>query len=119
MLDQIYARRVLDCVVEAAVAVSTDYYLRPNQYSGVNTDVADILRQLKSKTGSDPDFPDLVQRQRMFGALVGASDTDDSSVTQAARDVRTEARNYAMAGVLYGSVDKAPVLSPGEPALRR
>jgi hypothetical protein len=55
----------------------------------------------------------------MFAALVGVSDTDDSSVTQAAHDLRTEACNYAMAGILYGHVDKAPVLSPGEPALRR
>jgi hypothetical protein len=119
MLDQIYARRVLDCVVEAAVAVSSDYYSRPNQYGGVSDHVAGILRQLKSKTGTDPDFPDFVQRQRMFAALVGVSDTDDSSVAQAARDVRCEACNYAMSGVLHGRVDKAPVLSPGEPALRR
>jgi hypothetical protein len=119
MLDQIYARRVLDCVVEAAVAVSSDYYSRPNQYGGVKDEIADILRQLKSKTGTDPDFPNFVQRQRMFDALVGVSDTDDSSITQAAHGVRTAARNYAMAAILYGRVDTAPVLSPGEPALRR
>src|SRR5262245_51402341 len=119
MLDQIYARRVLDCVVEAAVAVSSDYYTPPNQYGGVKDEIADVLRQLKSKTGTDPDFPNFVQRQRMFAALVGTSDTDDSSVTLAAHQVRTAARNYATAAILYGRVDAAPLLSPGEPALRR
>ena len=106
-------------MVEAAVAVSSDYYARPNQYSGVKDEIADILRQLKSKTGTDPDFPNFLQRHRMFAPLVGTSDTDDSSVTQAANEVRMAARNYATAAVLCGRVDVGPVLSPGEPALRR
>jgi hypothetical protein len=119
MLDQIYARRVLDCVVEAAIAVSSDYYARPNQYGSVKDEIAAILSQLKAKTGTDPDFPNFVQRQRMFAALVGVADTDDSSIAQAAHEVRSAARNYAMSAMLNGRVDKAPVLSTGEPALRR
>jgi hypothetical protein len=119
MLDQLYAQSVLDCLVESAVAISTDYYTRPNQYGRVSDAVAGVLQNLKSKTGSDPEFPNYAQRQAMYGALIGGPDDTTSSFATAAAEVRAAASDYAQAAILHGQVAKTPVTSPGEPALRR
>jgi hypothetical protein len=119
MLGELYAQSVLDCVIESAVAISADYYARPNQYGGVPEPISNVLEAFRSKTGSDPGLPNYAQRHAMYTALIGNSEDATTSFAMAAAEVRAAASDYAQAAILNGQVGGAPVLSPGEPALRR
>jgi hypothetical protein len=69
-----YARWTLDCVIESALAVAKDYVKRYRHYSGVSPETANILADLRSRTGSDPSFPSADQRAAIYTPLLGCSD---------------------------------------------
>ena len=118
MLDKLYGFRVLDCVVETAIAIASDYYARPNQHARVEDKVAGVLQNFKSRVGADPQWPDFAQRQAMFAALLGPAD-GESAFSSASQGVHVAATNYAEGGILHGTANGKPIASAGEPALRQ
>src|SRR5207248_2390717 len=96
----LYARWTLDCVVEAALAIASDYRTRYRQYRDVSNDVARVLADMKSKVGSDPAWPNKDQRTAMTLPLLGPSDADSetelsAAFCEAAKAVRTAAIAYS------------------------
>jgi hypothetical protein len=118
MLSKVYAFRMLDCVVESAVAISSDFYMRPNHYGQVDRDVAEKLRSFRSRIGAEPSWPDFGQREAMYSALFGPAD-GDSAFSAASQGVLGAATNYAEGAVLHGSAEGRLITSAGEPALRQ
>jgi hypothetical protein len=95
-----YARWTLDCVVEAATAIAHDYRTRYRQYQAVPPEIAELLADFMSRTGSNPSWPNTAQRGAINTPLVGSSDAmangDASSpFHQTALAVRTAAIAYA------------------------
>lgn len=73
-ISDMYARWTLDCVVEAASAVATDFVNRPRQYTFVTDGIADALENLWYRSGTDRDYPDASKRLMIFTPLLGPSD---------------------------------------------
>jgi len=110
-IGQMYKRWALDPVIEVAKAVSVDFVERFLPYRGVQTD--NVLANLKSRTGNDPNWPDLSQRRAIYGALLGPSDSyqiprEASRFHEAAAGLREAASNYSKR-----------VFDTGEPMLRQ
>ena len=72
-MADIYQHWVLDWVVELALAVSHDFLKRPRHYRQVSESVANILSSFRSFTGTNPDWPNSIQRATIFRSLLGAS----------------------------------------------
>jgi hypothetical protein len=72
LVGDMYARWVLDCVVEIAHAVSRDFIARPEFYKGA--DIPDDIASLYSSYGNARDFPDKLQREEMSAPIFGISD---------------------------------------------
>src|ERR1700722_19774478 len=111
-IPDIYARWTLDCVVEAALAIASDYRTRYRQYRDVPADVARLLADMKSKVGADPKWPNKDQRSAMALPLLGPSDADTDTepsgpFCEAAKAVRAAAIAYS-----------ERVYDTGEPMLR-
>lgn len=117
MLSKVFEVRVLDAVIRSAVAISSDYYARPNEYGSVDDAVAKILQNLSSRTGTDPDWPNLAQREAMYQSLLGTG--SDSAFASTRDGVFDAATNYAEGAIFHASAGAKPVASAGEPALRQ
>jgi hypothetical protein len=72
LIGDMYARWVLDCVVEIAYAVSVDFVARPDFYKG--SDVPDGIVELRSSYGYARDYPNRSQRQDLNSPVFGLSD---------------------------------------------
>jgi len=112
-IGEIYGRWTLDCLVESATAVATDYVKRYRQYRGVPAEIATILADMRSRIGSDPAWPNTAQRAAINSPLLGPSDLQASTATptpfrDAAMGVRTAAISYS-----------ERVYDTGEPMLRQ
>jgi hypothetical protein len=72
LVGDMYARWVLDCLVEIAYAVSKDYVARPEFHkdSEVPIGIVDLRMEYGTKSG----FPDRTQRQEINSPIFGASD---------------------------------------------
>jgi hypothetical protein len=73
VVAELYARWILDGVVEVAHAVALDFVARPRHYRRVSDETAAVLEQFKARTGHEPDWPDAGQRAAIFGALFGVA----------------------------------------------
>lgn len=51
-----------------------DFVHRPRQYREVSPDISEILQKFRFHTGTDPKFPNQIQRTMTFEAILGASD---------------------------------------------
>src|SRR5215467_13710866 len=71
-VGDIYARWTLDCLVEIGYAISVDFVNRPYLYKG--QDIPDNIVDLRISYGSDPGFPNTVQRQAIMLPIFGRSD---------------------------------------------
>src|SRR5438132_3028730 len=112
-IPDIYARWTLDCVVEAALAIASDYRKRYRQYRDVSDPVARILADMKSKVGADPEWPNKDQRTAMTLPFLGPSDADtetelSGAFCEAAKAIRAAAIAYS-----------ERVYDTGEPMLRQ
>jgi hypothetical protein len=111
-IARMYARWTLDCVIQSAVAVASDYVKRYRQYSRVPGGTAKALADLRIRTGSDPSFPSADQRAAIFSPLLGGSDakgpTSKTSFQNLASAVRAAAIAYSERAV-----------DSGEPMLRQ
>jgi hypothetical protein len=72
LIGDMYARWVLDCVVEMAYAVSVDFVARPDFYKG--SDVPEGIAELRSAYGYARDYPNKSQRQDLNSPVFGLSD---------------------------------------------
>jgi len=72
LVGDMYARWVLDCVVEIAHAVSRDFIGRPDFYKGA--DIPEGIASLYSSYGYARDFPNKSQREEMNAPIFGVSD---------------------------------------------
>jgi len=110
-VGEMYRKWTLDCIIDIAKEISSDFVERYLQYSDVAT--AEELANLKSRVGHDPDWPDQAQRKAIYGAFLGPSDgkqpqKDLSRFHDASGSVRDAAVKYA-----------ERVFDTGEEALRR
>lgn len=74
-----YARWTLDCVIDLAIGISEDYPKRYRHYRAVPADLSAILTELRTRTGSEPDWPNSAQRAAIFTPLFGGSEKKPSS----------------------------------------
>jgi hypothetical protein len=74
-----YARWTLDCVIELVTSIAEDYVKRYRQYRDVPEHISKLLTEFRLRTGSDPEWPNTIQRTAMFTPLVGASDRKPGS----------------------------------------
>jgi hypothetical protein len=72
LISDMYARWVLDCVVEVAYAVSKDFAARPDCYQ--STDLPDDVVDFRSSYGCTRAFPNKAQRQDLNAPVFGPSD---------------------------------------------
>ena len=70
----VYARWTLDCVIDLVTSIADDYVKRYRQYRDVPPDISKLLTDFRTRTGSDPEWPNSAQRMAMLMPLVGASD---------------------------------------------
>src|SRR5690242_2980045 len=85
----LFQRSVLDPVVDIARAVSLDYVDRPRHYRTVPEDVARILEGFRIRTGTDPEWPSIEQRARLFAGIF------DDPFRNASSELRGAARALA------------------------
>lgn len=69
-ISALYQRRMLDCVVEIAQAVSQDYFRRSNHYRDVPEKIRSILSEFQTLVGSHPDWPDTTQRASISDSIL-------------------------------------------------
>jgi len=108
----LYARWTLDCVIEAAAAIANDYPKRYRQYRAVAVDMANILANIRSRTGFDPEWPNTAQRASIMTPLLGQSDAKPSA--GATSSFRAGAAALRSAAIAYSE----RVYDTGEPMLR-
>jgi hypothetical protein len=108
----LYARWTLDSVIEAAAAIANDYPKRYRQYRAVAADMADILANIRSRTGFDPEWPNTAQRALIMTPLLGQS---DASSAGAMSSFRAGAAALRSAAIAYSE----RVYDTGEPMLRQ
>src|SRR5215475_10456017 len=63
-VGDVYARWTLDCLVEIGYAIALDFVNRPQLYLG--SDIPNEIVTLRISYGTDPLFPNTVQRQAMM-----------------------------------------------------
>lgn len=66
-----YGRWSLDCLVDLAHAISHDYVARPRHYRHIPDDIAEVLSRFRFSTGSDPAWPNGLQRAASYHSLMG------------------------------------------------
>jgi hypothetical protein len=88
-IGMLYNQWVLDCVIDAARAVSMDFSYRPQFYQDVDVDLAPQITVLQSKYGYEVNFPDKKIREMLmkpiFGMSDGHGDGNDGTPFQATR----------------------------------
>jgi hypothetical protein len=108
-----YGRWTLDCVIELVSGIADDYVKRYRQYRAVPNNISKLLTEFRTRTGSDPEWPNTAQRTAIFTPLVGASDRKPGSDRTAPfHDVAGALRAAAVA---YSE----RVYDTGEPMLRQ
>jgi hypothetical protein len=74
LIANMYERWTLDCIIELAQVIAMDFVSRPRQYRLVPPHISAILQNFRFLTGTDPHFPNRVQRSMTFAAMLGSSD---------------------------------------------
>jgi hypothetical protein len=81
MIADMYERWTLDCIIEVAQAIATDFVNRPRQYRAVPPKISEILQNFWFFTSTNPEYPNRVQRLMTFSAALGPSDGMDICMT--------------------------------------
>lgn len=108
-----YARWTLDCVIDSAVLISEDYAKRYRQYRAVLEDTSSLLMDFRIRTGSDPQWPNSVQRAAILTPFLGTSDGKPGS--DRGTPFQEIASGLRMAAIAYSE----RVYDTGEPMLRQ
>lgn len=74
LIANMYERWTLDYIIELAQVIAMDFVNRPRQYREVPPNVSEILQNFRFLTGTDPKFPNRMQRSMAFEAILGSSD---------------------------------------------
>ncbi len=98
-LAELYARWALNPLVEVACAVAYDVSVRPHQYRDLSDEVASVLSDFRFRLGSDPAWPDAIQRALSFKALYQVN-LSSPRVRQAALVSAERREERARAGAL-------------------
>lgn len=69
---ELYAMATLDVLIELARAVAYDAVRRVAQYREIPDRTSGMLESLRSRVGSEPDWPSAVQRSALYTSLLGA-----------------------------------------------
>ncbi len=75
VVADMYERWTLDCIIEVAQAITTNFVERPQQYRNVPENIANIIQDLWYRSATDPQFPDMTKRQMIFEPILGPSDS--------------------------------------------
>jgi mersacidin/lichenicidin family type 2 lantibiotic len=71
-LADMYLRRTLDAIVDVAQVVAHDFTDRPAHYGGIPVAVGDTLMQLRTASGSHPEWPTATQRASISDQIAGS-----------------------------------------------
>jgi hypothetical protein len=71
-LADMYLRRTLDAIVDVAQVVAHDFNDRPAHYGGIPVAVGDTLMQLRTASGSHPEWPTATQRASISDQIAGS-----------------------------------------------
>jgi len=74
LIATMYERWTLDYIIELVQLIAMDFVYRPRQYREVPPNISEILQNFRFLTGTDPKFPNRMQRSMTFEALLGSSD---------------------------------------------
>jgi hypothetical protein len=87
----LYFWRHLDFLNDLAYEIALDFYARPQTWQNAD-DIADNLDNLRSKYGTEPEFPSTDQRSAVLGALFGP---DFSNSLQKLMDATSALQEFA------------------------
>ena len=108
-----YGRWTLDCVIELVTGIADNYLTRYREYRAVPENMSKLLAEFRTRTGSDPEWPNAAQRTAIFTPLFGASDRKpESDPTDSFHQLAGALRAAAVA---YSE----RVYNTGEPMLRK
>lgn len=74
LIATMYERWTLDYIIELVQLIAMDFVYRPRQYREVPPNISEILQNFRFLTGTDPKFPNRMQRSMTFEAILGSSD---------------------------------------------
>lgn len=79
----LYERSVLEIVSKEGEAIAKHFVYQPLLYKNLPDDVALILENIWYLSGTDPRFPDMTKREKIFTPILGPSDgTPGEKVSQ-------------------------------------
>lgn len=112
IIADIYARWTLDCVIDLVTAIAEDYQKRYLQYRAVPNDLSSLLIDFRTKTGSEPEWPNSQQRAAIFTPLLGPCDRKPG--LDRGSPVREASAALRAAAIAYSE----RVFNTGEPMLK-
>jgi hypothetical protein len=74
LIATMYERWTLDYIVEIVQLIAMDFVCRPGQYRDVSQDSSHALQNFRFLMGTEPKFPNRMQRSMTFEAILGSSD---------------------------------------------
>ncbi|MDD5322008.1 MAG: hypothetical protein PHD43_15635 [Methylococcales bacterium] len=74
LIATMYERWTLDCIIELVQIIAKDFVYRPRQYREAPPNISEILQNFLFLTGTEPKFPNWMQRSMTFEAILGSSD---------------------------------------------
>jgi hypothetical protein len=103
LIATMYERWTLDYIVELVQLIAMDFVCRPGQYRDVSKDSSHALQNFRFLVGTEPKFPNRMQRSMTFEAMLGSSDsmgmvieTKSSAPMAAAAQTTTEGKQFKM-----------------------
>lgn len=75
LIATMYERWTLDYIIELVQLIAKDDHpMRARQYRNVPPNISEILQNFRFLTGTDPKFPNRMQRSIIFEAILGSSE---------------------------------------------
>ncbi len=74
LIATMYERWTLDYIIELVQVIAVDFVCRPGQYRNVSTESSQALQNFRFLTGTNPKFPNRMQRSMTFEAILSLSD---------------------------------------------
>lgn len=70
-ISEFFQRMTFESIIQLVHSLSYDYIQNPKRYNGIPENIHVILSDFRYKTGSDPDWPNALQRAKLYDAILG------------------------------------------------
>src|SRR5215207_8123235 len=72
-VSEFFQRMTLESIIQLVHSLSYDYIQHPQRYNGIPENIHVILSDFRYRTGSDPDWPNALQRATLHDGVLGKS----------------------------------------------